>query len=100
MYGGIGGGLPPGVCEWHIPGNRPEDEWSELTVEELRDELNRAIRYGEVSEWTTLDDLWGDLEAVESELAGEAVSPGQVAEAAMRRYIERMAAEGEDEEAA
>ena|SRR5690554_3386383 len=88
---------PPGVQEWMIPGNRPEDEWAEMTVEELEYELHRAIRSGEVSEWTTLDDLWADLEAVESELAGERVSPGQVAEEAMRRYIERMAAESEDE---
>lgn len=98
MHGGIGGGLPPGVCEWHIPGNRPEDEFSELVVEELEYELNRAIRGGEVSEWTSLDDLWADLEEVEAELAGERVSPGQIAEEAMRNYIERMAAdEGEDE---
>ena len=100
MYGSIGGGLPPGVCEWHIPGNRPEDEFSELVVEELEYELRRAIRDGEVSEWTTLDDIWADLEEVEAELAGERVSPGQIAEEAMRRYIERMESEDEGEEVA
>ena len=89
---------PPGVQEWMIPGNRPEDEWAELVTEELEAELHRAIRDGEVPEWTTLDDLWGVLEEVEMELAGEAVSPGQVAEEAMRRYIERMESmESEDE---
>ena len=100
MYGGIGGGLPPGVAEWMIPGNRPEDEFSELVVEELEAELHRAIRSGEVSEWTSLDDLWADLEEVEAELAGERVSPGQIAEEAMRRYIERMESEDEGEEVA
>lgn len=91
---------PPGVAEWMIPANRPEDEWSELTVEELEYELHRAIRDGEVPEWTTLDDLWGDMEEVEAELAGERVSPGQIAEETMRRYIERMESEDEGEEVA
>lgn len=99
MYGAIGGGLPPGVTISMIPGNRPEDIEAERVVEALEERLSRAIRDGELPDWTTIDNLWHDLERVKWEWAGEHVSPDEIAEETLQRYMERKT-EDEGEEVA
>lgn len=96
MHGGIGGGLSPGVTIGMIPGNRPEDVFAEQVVEATKDQLIRAKLRLDVPRWTTIDDLWGVLEEVEWELAGEDVTPDEIAKEVLRRYVDRR--ENEDGE--
>lgn len=81
--------LPPGVSEAMIPGNSDKDIFAEQVVDSLERELDRAIRRGDVPPETTIDDLWEYLELAEDLLAGETVSPSQIAEEALVQYMHR-----------
>jgi len=88
--------LPPGVTEAMIPGNSDKDIFAERVVDALERKLDRAIRRGDVPPETTIDDLWEYLELAEDLLAGEHVTPDEIAEEALVQYMNRP--ESEDDE--
>lgn len=88
MHGAIGGGLPPGVQEWMIPGNRPEDEFWEQVNAALKKRLALAKHNGEIPKATRLEDLKPYVDRAFG-IVGWNAKPWEVAEEALNLYIWR-----------